>query len=327
MRIATWLVVGLLVVSASAGAHAQPAPANNAPQATAYLFTYFVGNGEDGLHLAYSRDGYHWSALNPGHSYLRPEIGPHRLMRDPCLRQGPDGTFHMVWTTGWGDRIIGYASSRDLLQWSPQKAIPVMSHEPGARNAWAPELFYDDVKSQFLIFWSTTIPGRFPATDETGDRGLNHRIYYVTTKDFQTFSPTRLFFDDGFNCIDATLLKARGKYFLIVKDETAHPVKKHLRIATGDAAEGPFGKAAAPFTGDWVEGPSPLAIDDEFLVYFDHYTRPQYYGGVRSKDLVHWEDVSRQMTFPKGIRHGTAVRVPAQQLTALLRQAGSDESK
>jgi hypothetical protein len=34
------------------------------------LFFYFVGNGEDGLHLARSSDGYHWQALNGGRSFL-----------------------------------------------------------------------------------------------------------------------------------------------------------------------------------------------------------------------------------------------------------------
>lgn len=310
MRVLTAIVAGAMLISGSTVLLGQ---------APAYVFTYFVGNGEDGLHLAVSRDAYHWTALNEGRSFLRPEVGAHRLMRDPCLRQGPDGTFHMVWTPGWDDRIIGYASSRDLVHWSKQKAIPVMMHEPAARNAWAPELFYDDLKGQFLILWSTTIPGRFPETDQTGDRGLNHRIYCVTTKDFQTFSPSRLFYDDGFNCIDATLLAAKGKYYLILKDETAHPVRKNLRIAVGDSPEGPFGKAQEPFTIDWVEGPSALAVGEEFFVYFDHYRRPQYYGAVRSKDLRHWEDVSQQMSFPQGMRHGTALRVPESVLAGLPR--------
>ncbi len=29
-----------------------------------YLFSFFMGNGEDGLHLAYSIDGLKWEALN-----------------------------------------------------------------------------------------------------------------------------------------------------------------------------------------------------------------------------------------------------------------------
>jgi len=285
-----------------------------------FLFSSFRRNGQDGLHLAYSRDGYHWTALNNDKPYLAPQIGEkEKLMRDPFILPGPDGTFHLVWTTGWQDKKgIGYARSKDLVHWSEQKAIPVMANEPKARNCWAPELFYDDVKKQFLIFWSTTIPGRFPETDSTGDNGYNHRIYYCTTKDFETFSPTKLLFDGGFNVIDATMLKANGKYYLIVKDETAKPVKKNLRIAVGDNPEGPFANVSEPFTISWVEGPSVAKIGDDYIVYFDHYARPQYYGAMKSKDLKTWQDVSKEMSFPPDTRHGAAFRVSEEVLTKLL---------
>jgi len=34
------------------------------------LFSYFRGNGEDGLHLAASKDGLNWNALNNDESFL-----------------------------------------------------------------------------------------------------------------------------------------------------------------------------------------------------------------------------------------------------------------
>jgi len=45
-------------------------------------------------------------------------------------------------------------------------------------------------------------------------------------------------------------------------------------------------------------------------VWFDHYAKPQYYGAVKSSDLKTWEDISPQVRFPKGARHGTVLRVP-----------------
>ena len=33
---------------------------------TAYLFSYFINDSRDGLHLAYSYDGLNWTALNGG---------------------------------------------------------------------------------------------------------------------------------------------------------------------------------------------------------------------------------------------------------------------
>lgn len=229
-------------------------------------------------------------------------------MRDPCLLHGPDGTFQLVWTDSWDSRTIGHASSKDLLHWSEQRAIGVMEHEPQAMNCWAPEVIYDAAKQQYLIFWSTTIPGRFSQTDGAGDGKCNHRIYATTTKEFKAFSPTRLFYDGGFNVIDATMLHAEGKYHLIVKDETLKPVRKNLCIAVGQDPEGPFGVASAPFTRNWVEGPSAIRIGEDYVVYFDCYTKG-HYGAVRSRNLKDWEDITSRISFPKGARHGTVLRV------------------
>jgi beta-xylosidase len=241
-------------------------------------------------------------------------------MRDPCLLQGPDGTFHMVWTDSWHDRTIGYARSRDLLHWSPQKALPVMLHEPTARNCWAPEIVYDETRRRFLIFWATTIPGRFPETESSAEGDHNHRMYCTTTEDFRTFTPTRLFYDGGFNVIDATLLQDGGWFYLFVKDETLKPVpKKHLRMARSRDLEGPYTDLSEPFTQSWVEGPAAIKIGSEYRVYYDAY-REHRYGAVRSRDLVTWEDISERVVFPPGTRHGTVLRVARELILRLLKE-------
>ena len=202
---------------------------------TAYLFSYFTDQNS-GLRLAYSYDGLTWTALEKpdGTSFLTPVIGDDRLMRDPSICQGPDGTFHMVWTSSWWDRIIGYASSPDLIHWSEQQAIPVMMHEPEARNSWAPELFYDEPSGLFYIFWATTIPGRHSEVAESErEKGLNHRIYYTTTRDFHQFSPTRLFFDQSFSAIDAAIVRSPidGSLIMTIKNENPNPPEKNIRIS------------------------------------------------------------------------------------------------
>lgn len=305
----TLSVAALLAVGRFPAAAGDQAGPGGSSADTCLLFSYFIDNGQDGLHLAHSADGYRFEALNGGKSYLTPKVGKSRLMRDPCLLRGPDGTFQMVWTDSWNSRTIGHASSKDLLHWSEQRALAVMEHEPRALNCWAPEVVYDDTRRHYLLFWSSTIPGRFPRTDGSGDGSYNHRIYATTTTDFKTFTPTRLFFDAGFNVIDATLLPVGGKAYLIVKDETLKPVKKHLRLAVGDSLAGPFGNVSAPFTPAWVEGPSAIRVGEYYVVYFDRY-RDHRYGAVRSKNLKDWEDVSAAVRFPKGARHGTVLRVP-----------------
>ena len=173
-----------------------------------YLFGFFTSKGEPGLHLAYSLNGYRWDVINRGHSLLSPEVGD-KLMRDPCLRQDANGTFHMVWTAAWSGNYIGYASSRDLLHWSPQVAIPVMTNFPGTMNCWAPEIFWDAGQKQFLIFWASTVTNQFTGSIGRSGRAEANRIYATTTTDFKTFSATKLFFDPGFGVLDATLLPAK----------------------------------------------------------------------------------------------------------------------
>lgn len=281
-----------------------------------YLFTYFTKNGEDGLHLAWSADGYKWERLNEGRSFLTPKVGKSKLMRDPCVVRTDDGTFHLVWTSGWNENNIGYASTRDFVTWSEQKEVPVMAHEPKVRNSWAPEVAFDPKRREYIIFWASTIPGKFPATAGSSETDYNHRMYFTTTKDFSTFAPTQLFYDPGFNVIDATLLPAEGKYYLIVKDETRHPPKKHLRIAESDDVRGPFRNLSVPFTppGLWVEGPTVLRVGAEYLLYYDAY-QTKHYGVMRSRDLKTWEDASPRLQLPDEgtpvrMRHGTVIEVP-----------------
>ncbi|HEX5789721.1 MAG TPA: glycoside hydrolase family 43 protein [Luteolibacter sp.] len=288
-----------------------------AAEQVAYVFTYFVQNGQDGLHLAWSRDGYKWEALNEGRPYLSPAVGREKLIRDPCVVKGPDGVYHMVWTCGWHEKSFGYASTRDFIIWTPQRAIPAMEHEPTARNAWAPEIVHDTKTGEYTIFWATTIPGRFPATQATAENDLNHRIYATTTKDFATFTPTRLFCDPGFNCIDATFLRDGDRQWMVIKDETRFPEpKKHLRIAMAKSLNGPFGELSAPITppGEWVEGATAIRIGDDYLIYYDAYVA-KHYGMLRSGDLKNWENVTAKASFPnegtkQRMRHGTVLEVP-----------------
>ncbi len=280
-------------------------------QKDVYLFAYFVQNGQDGLHFAYSYDGLKWDSLKNGQSFLTPSVGKDKLMRDPCIVQAEDGTFHMVWTSGWHDKIIGYASSKDLIHWSEQQAIPVMEHEPTAKNSWAPELFYDKKQKEYIIFWATTIPNRHSdVSDSEKEKGLNHRMYATTTKDFKTFSRTKLWFNPTFSAIDATILKKDKRFYMFIKNENPNPPEKNIRItSTKNLSKGFPTDVSPPITGKyWAEGPTPLQIGKYVYVYFDKY-RDHRYGVIRSKDMKTWEDVSDLLTVPNGLRHGTVFKV------------------
>jgi polygalacturonase len=245
-------------------------------------------------------------------------VGVSKLMRDPCIIRTDDGIFHMVWTAGWTERGIGYSSSRDLINWTEQKYFVVMEKEPAARNTWAPEIIYDRKTKQFLIFWATTIPGRFPDTEKAGDGGYNHRIYSTTTKDFVTFSETKLFYDKGFNVIDATINRTGKNYAMFVKDETRTPPQKNIRVTTSKSLYGPWSEPSEPITGKyWAEGPTSIIIKDTWFVYFDKYTEKKM-GAVTSRDLKTWTDISDKISFPDGMRHGTVFEADEAILEGLL---------
>lgn len=182
------------------------------------------------------------------------------------------------------------------------------------------DLPYDPVRIEYAlrIYWATTIRGRFPETQIEADNGYNHRMYYVTTKDFKTFSETELFYEPGFNVIDATVVRDSGRWVIFLKDETREPAQKNIKIACADQLKGPYSAAGEPITGDyWAEGPTATKIDGEWTVYFDKYIDHRY-GAVASKDLISWHEVSHHLRMPEGIRHGTVFRISKQELQRLI---------
>ena len=283
-----------------------------------FIFSYFKDNGQDGLHLAYSNDGYIWTALFNDSSVLKPTVSNDKLMRDPCIIRGGDGRFHMVWTVSWNDKGIGYASSTDLIKWSEQKFIPVMQSEEKTRNSWAPEITYDSKKNRYMIYWASTVDGRFPSIDTAAESKYNHRLYYTTTKDFVKFKKTKLLFDPSFSIIDATIVPDEKRFVMFLKNETRYPVEKNIRVSFANKLTGPYSTPGKPITGSyWAEGPTVLKIGREWIVYFDKYTMGKY-GAVSSTDLENWEDISDKITFPKGTRHGTVLTITKEEFENLL---------
>ncbi len=275
-----------------------------------YLFTSFREPATDGLYFLASKDGKHWEDL--GGSFLKPEVGEKKLMRDPSMAQGPDGVYHLVWTCGWtGDKGFGYASSKDLVHWSEQQRIPIMEQEPDAVNVWAPEIFYEKDSAQFLIVWATTIPFRFAKGME--DEKNNHRLYCTTTKDFKTFSSARLFYDPGYSVIDAMIVQ-RGEhdFVLVFKDNTR--LQRNVKVAFGANASGPWHDDSKGFTKEYTEGPAVAIIGGkgeyhigaEYYIYFDSY-RDKKYGAVKTSDFKTFNDVSDSVSVPSLHKHGTVL--------------------
>jgi len=275
-----------------------------------YLFAYFKDPGSSGVYFALSRDGYHYTALNDGNPVL-PAAQKGELMRDPFLTRGPDKQFHMVWTWEWRDTRIGYAHSADMVHWSEQLEVPLMKNIAGTRNTWAPEIYWDAPKASWEIIWSSTIGGT------SSDKVLDNRIYSSLTKDFKAFSKPQVFFDPGYNVIDATILETRGKYYLVYKDERPEPLKKFMKIAESATVEGPWKNISEEFTESWSEGPSAIQIGDEYVIFYDHYRDPKGYRAVTSKDLAHWTPIPDKISVPAGSKHGSFLKITEEEAQRL----------
>jgi predicted GH43/DUF377 family glycosyl hydrolase len=282
-----------------------------------YMFTSFHEPSTEGLRFLYSEDGYKWTDF--GKEFLKPEVGS-KVLRDPSVAKGPDGEYHLVWTSGWkNDKGFGYAHSKDLVHWSTPAFIPVLENEQNVVNVWAPEIFYDDVDKQYIIVWASTIPFRFPKGVE--EENNNHRLYYTVTKDFKTFSPSKLFLDPGFSAIDAEIVKrGTNDYVLVVKDNTRP--NRNIKVAFGKSALGPYTNVSEPFTGKLTEGPAAVKTAKEWLIYFDSYGDSSYQA-VKTTDFIHFSPA--QVSVPKGHKHGTIFTITKKELDVLKKAVGSQK--
>lgn len=272
-----------------------------------YLMSYFK-NGEEVLFIAESEDGYSWKERNDGKSIFSSSVGTGDI-RDPFLYQDKAGVFHLVWTDGWHSRSIGYAKSYNLVDWEQEKLIPVMEHLPITQNTWAPEIFYDTTLEAHRIVWSSTI--------EEGPR--NHRIWSVTTQDFETFSEAELFFDPGYNVIDANVTDLGDCYFMLYKDER-HIDQDGLNckairscyVEKENHAQPSVRNISELLTLYLTEGPTLYRVDNngklEWIMLVDRF-REDIYDAYRSYDLRSWELIENRMQLPQRIKHVTVIKV------------------
>lgn len=293
------IAVALLILLAALHARAQTTQKY-------WLFAYFREPATQGIYLAISRDGYHFTPLNHDQPWLKPAY-PGELMRDVDITRGPDHMFRMVWTWGWHGDSFGYAESPDLIHWSAQREIPIMRNFPSTHNVWAPVIYWDASRGKWMVLWSSTID----------NIGLGNRIYYSLTSDFHHFTIPSLFYDPGYVVIDAKIYHGAKKYYLIFKDQDVNPLRYQVRYATGLSYEGPWSQPSPPLTPSWSEGPSAIHAGREYIVYYDHYRAPMRYEGVESTDWIHWKSINDQIDLPAHCKHGSFLWISAAEAARL----------
>ncbi|MBN1517909.1 glycoside hydrolase family 43 protein [Candidatus Sumerlaeota bacterium] len=277
----------------------QSAPESNTPRATmteeVYLFTSFRSEG-DGLHFADSENGLYWTDLKQ--VYLAPRVGGQKL-RDPYILHGPDGVYHMVWTTSYNDYGIGYANSRDLVNWSEQRFLPVMASVPGTTNCWAPEIYYNQKTSEYVITWSS-------ATSIGSGSGKYDRIYYSTTRDFLNFSSPMILFDAGQETIDATIIEHNGRYYM------AHSGPDGIKLAQSFSLVGPYASmnvTVAPSSSRTLLGSTFAKVGDEYILYYIENNSGRC-KARKTRDFSSWTDCTNEIQPVSGQTQGVVLKAP-----------------
>ncbi len=265
---------------------------------TVYMFSYFSGtttDGADGLHLAYSLDGLSYHAVNNNAGIVK-DTQSTPVMRDPYVTYCADGIYRLVYTTGrggaWGTTIcstIGYSESTDLLHWSTPTSItlPITNGE----ERWAPQIYYDSEKSQYMLYWSTRV-------GTTGQLDM----YYSTTKDFKTFStPTILFNGTLDHALDGDIVKVGDTYEMFL---AGYKTSTSLSVGGTNLYSGYSTSQTQLTSGKASEGPSAININGTWIVYNDRYNDGIYSALISTDGLQTFTDATMSVSFPSGTRHG-----------------------
>jgi hypothetical protein len=167
----------------------------------------------------------------------------------------------------------------------------------------SPNIFQDG--NQFIVTWSSTIArNSIQAFQE--DVENNPRIWYATTRDFETFSDARLLFDNNYAVRDAQILQLGTRYALLHNDNTG-PMQ-NLRVAFADSPLGPWGPSTDAFTVKGISSPAAIHSSDEWWIYHSG-------GLLRTRDFWSFAEVP----LPTGVRPISVIDVPRALATALPR--------
>jgi hypothetical protein len=213
-----WLVSGCALIAMAGSACVDDPASQSVPQATpelgaaatplaafsGYVMAYFTespsGTGSNyGLHLAVSPDSLNWTPLNQNNPVVTPTLGTLGL-RDPFILRKQDGTFEVIATDLKGtdfslqNQFIHVWDSTDLRTFTGYRRVKLHSMPT---HSWAPEAFWDASRNQYAIIYSA-------------NNGTRDVIMVNYTTDFLNVGTAQVYFDPGFNVIDADVLVGGG---------------------------------------------------------------------------------------------------------------------
>ena len=289
-----------------------------------YLFCYFVGNRpeQERIHLAVSRDGYNFEALNGNEPVITQTKGK-LCVRDPFILDGKDGYFYIIGTDmkceeGWlsNHALITWRSA-DLIHWTDETVIDIRDFGgefAATTRAWAPQSVWDENEQKHMVYWANS-------TAEND----NAAIYYAYTDDFKTLTvPKLLYAREGIQTIDADIIKSpiNGKYYMYFK----HDEDQTIAYVTADKLTGPYidPPTVVSLAPSGVEGSAMYNITgtDTWVMIMDEYGKNRYFA-QQTTDMEHFAVLDRNdYSFDINPRHGSVVQITDEQYDALVQHFG-----
>ena len=325
---------------------------------TGYLFVHFIDAEENGTkeqtYFSVSKDGLHWEDLNKSRPVLTSTIGESGL-RDHYIARSAEGDhFYMVatdlsiannpngaetWKRSGSDGSHGIVvwESDNLADWSEPWFAEIAPENAGC--TWAPEFIYDERTKEYVVYWSATTL-KADENEAVTEEYENHAIYYCKTRDFRTFTETKLYHkEDGVQkIIDSTMIEHDGVYYRYTKNE----VSSKIVIDRSDAVLGDFTKISSdtltnqlPAAQGPVEGPIIFKLNErtaegkeQWCLMADRFARGRGYYPLVTDDLASGEfrmlDDS-EFSMPGKYRHGYVMPVTEEEYTALQEKWGDPD--
>ena len=291
-----------------------PLTSSNLPLA-AYLMVYHKDQ-DHGLHMAISRDGYTWTALNDDKPVISGDtIAIQHGIRDPHIFRGSDGAFYLSMTDlhvfgqrdgkrttewerdgklyGWGNnRGLVLMKSFDLIHWMRKNLdFSILPDQDDMKWSdvgcvWAPETVYDEDTGQLMVHFTTR-----------QGKGMNKIYYAYVNNDYNALTSQPKLLAEApnatYNIIDSDIIKVGDTYHLFYVSHEKGATPKH---ATARKITGPYQFDELYQDGERRGHEAPNCWQrigtDTYVVMFDNYNiRPMNFGFVETRDFFTYHPI------------------------------------
>ena len=276
-----------------------------------YLCCYFPNSSEKKMYYATSIDGYNFKAVPNNPILIDTVIMPNmvltgnqqdQVMRDPMILRDQTGKFRLIATYSWKKSPMVTFESTNLKDWTNGRLI--YPTDPTYYQTWAPQLEYDALTKQYLVYWTGCLKGVWSTLD----------IVYMTSPDFVNWSSVKKLNTPG---MDASMFSANGKHYLVYRGNGTR------QVASVGSILGPYNTNSHLISQDDIEGPFVYKIANQnvWILFGDLYQTGGSYKLYKSTDGENWTVLNTsEYYFPTGVdavRHGSVMAISKAEYTLL----------